>query len=292
MSDLWGDNSGFEVPAPKAKKSKQGNSLVYVIAGVLSLVLGVGGGFLGSKLGALAPGSSKPVSSLSAGAVDLYSQPDDVEGMVNKVREATVTVYCGNWSGSGWGINLADDPTSTKDDAYPNEIITNYHVISDCLNGEKIEFKKEGSKVLYEARLFSYDDSHENGNGWGDLAVLMTATPVTSLKPAKTAPKIGTWVMAVGSPVSGGVTLDGTLNGNTTFGRVTNYLTDNHIVVTDAAINHGNSGGPLVDSAGEVLGTNTWVLATEDASGIAYSIGIPTICDKLIDCNKDSEFLW
>ena len=64
------------------------------------------------------------------------------------------------------------------------------------------------------------------------------------------------------------------------------------LVVTDAAINHGNSGGPLVNSAGEVLGTNTWKEASQGANGIGFSIGIPVVCQELLDCNGNNDLLW
>ena len=291
MSDFnWGSDDSTTVTTP-AKKSKSGSgsgrALTFVIAGVIALVLGLGGGFVGAQL---VPVEAEPEVTLPAETIDLYNQPDDIESLVNKVREATVTVYCGNSSGSGWGIDLKDDSTTTKDDAFPYEIVTNYHVIDECLNGEEITFKMQGSETEYEAKLFSYDDTFYTDKGWGDLAIIMTDHDVPTLKPARAAPKIGSWAMAVGSP--GSQFLDTTIDGNVNFGRVTNFIKDRSLVVTDAAINRGNSGGPLVNSLGEVLGTNTWKEVEQGTSGIGFSIGIPVICENLIDCDKDSDLLW
>ena len=290
MSDFnWGSDDSTTVTTTPAKKSKSGSgrALTFVIAGVIALVLGLGGGFVGAQL---VPVEAEPEVTLPAETIDLYNQPDDIEGLVNKVREATVTVYCGNSSGSGWGIDLKDDATTTKDDAFPYEIVTNYHVIDECLNGEEITFKMQGSETEYEAKLFSYDDTFYTDKGWGDLAIIMTDHEVPTLKPARAAPKIGSWAMAVGSP--GSQFLDTTIDGNVNFGRVTNFIKDRSLVVTDAAINRGNSGGPLVNSLGEVLGTNTWKEVEQGTSGIGFSIGIPVICENLIDCDKDSDLLW
>ena len=292
MSDFnWGSDDSTTVTTTPAKKSKSGSgsgrALTFVIAGVIALVLGLGGGFVGAQL---VPVEAEPEVTLPAETIDLYNQPDDIEGLVNKVREATVTVYCGNSSGSGWGIDLKDDATTAKDDAFPYEIVTNYHVIDECLNGEEITFKMQGSETEYEAKLFSYDDTFYTDKGWGDLAIIMTDHDVPTLKPARAAPKIGSWAMAVGSP--GSQFLDTTIDGNVNFGRVTNFIKDRSLVVTDAAINRGNSGGPLVNSLGEVLGTNTWKEVEQGTSGIGFSIGIPVICENLIDCDKDSDLLW
>jgi S1-C subfamily serine protease len=289
MSDFnWGsdDSTTFNVtPTPEKKKPSQ--ALTFVIAGVIALVMGLVGGVVGSKFF----GSTTAAPTATSDA-SLYNQPADLESLVNTVRAATVTIYCGNASGSGWGINIKDDPNSTKDDAYPYEIVTNYHVIADCLNGEPITFNFSGEKALHDAELFNFDNSAYTAGLSGDLAIIMTATKVPYLPVAKVQPKIGDWAMAVGSPGSAGFTASDVMDANTTFGRVTNFIADHNIVVTDAAVNHGNSGGPLVNSHGEVMATNTWILATQDASGIAYSVGIPTICEKLLDCAKDSALLW
>jgi S1-C subfamily serine protease len=250
--------------------------------------MGLVGGVIGSKV---AGGSAAAPATVTAGNASLFNQPGDIEGLVNKVRKATVTVYCGNWSGSGWGIDLKDDPNSTADDAYPFEIVTNFHVIQDCTNGEPITFTMSGDTSVHEAKLFNYDDSAYTQGMSGDLAIIMTATNVPFLSVAMVRPKIGDWVMAVGSPGST-IASTGLIDGNTTFGRVSNFLSDHNVIVSDAAINHGNSGGPLVNSAGEVIGTNTWKEVDNGASGISYSIGIPTICEKLLDCKKDSALLW
>jgi S1-C subfamily serine protease len=287
MSDFnWGsDDSTFTVPVKPEKKPSA--ALPIIISAVVALVMGLVGGVVGSKL----LGGAAATTTTTAESSSLYNQPADIEALVNKVREATVTVFCGNWSGSGWGIDLKDDPNSTKDDAYPYEIVTNYHVIEDCTNDEPITFTMSGDSAIHEAKLFNYDDSAYTSGMSGDLAIIMTATKVPYLPVAMARPKIGDWVMAVGSPGSV-IASTGLIDGNTTFGRVSNFLSDHNVIVSDAAINHGNSGGPLVNSHGEVIGTNTWKEVDNGASGISYSIGIPTICEKLLDCNKDSALLW
>jgi S1-C subfamily serine protease len=84
--------------------------------------------------------------------------------------------------------------------------------------------------------------------------------------------------MAVGTPV-GNVDLTGTV----TTGRVTNL--DGYILVFDAALNGGNSGGPLVNSNGVVIGTNTATdsIATQDTS---FAMATPALCKRLVKCDK------
>ena len=209
--------------------------------------------------------------------VDLYVAPKNLKGIISKVRDSTVTVFCGKWQGSGWFIKLDDDKKTTKDDATPYEFITNEHVIHDCRSGSPISFVTSDSDTPHSAKLFSYDSNE-------DLAVVMTDWPIDALTvaPVTRKPQIGQWVMAVGSPGSSSFNLHGTV----TTGRVTNL--DSYVIVTDAAINHGNSGGPLVNSMGEVLGTNSWgdLDATQNT---AYSNATPALCVKLVDC---SQIAW
>jgi len=229
--------------------------------------------------------SSEPTPTVSGEAPtttsedSLYSQPTNLREIIDNVRFSTVTIYCGDWSGSGWVVDLEDSESDSSDDAYPYEIVTNEHVISECQNGESITFTITGSSVPIEAKLYSSDfDS--------DLALLMTDYKLESLEMALTAdrPQIGHWVMAVGSP--GGAF---NLNGTVTTGRIINI--DEHVLVIDAAINAGNSGGPLVNSDGRVLGVNSWKEDSQTTDNIAYAQSNPALCIKILLC-IDEEWDW
>ena len=223
--------------------------------------------------------TSSAEASVTTSEDSLYSQPANLREIIDIVRFSTVTIYCGEWSGSGWVVDLEDSASDSSDDAYPYEIVTNEHVISECQNGESITFTTTESNETIEAKLYSYDvDS--------DLALLMTDYKLESLDMALTAdrPQIGHWVMAVGSP-GGAFNLDGTV----TTGRVINI--DEHVIVIDAAINPGNSGGPLVNSDGRVLGVNSWKEDSQTTDNIAYAQSNPALCIKILLCT-DEEWDW
>lgn len=214
---------------------------------------------------------------------DLYFQPKDLGDLIKTARASTVTLYCGEYSGSGWFVDLEDAPTDASDDLYPYEIVTNYHVIEQCDFESEIEFFGNDSNLSYTAHLYNYDVE-------GDLALLMTDVefPSLPLAPIERKPDLGHWVMAVGSPGSILGAFD--LSGSVTTGRVTNI--DGYVIATDAAINFGNSGGPLLNSFGEVLGTNSW---GEDAAvndNIAYSQANPTLCSEILVCAPDTNWVW
>lgn len=207
----------------------------------------------------------------------LYDQPTNLGDLVTKVRQATVTVYCKDSSGSGWGIDLNSIEVGDSDNN-EYEIVTNYHVIEDCLDSKRVQFSLGSSDEKLVATVWGYDGKDS------DIALLVTSTEVQTLEPTGTRPRVGQWVMAVGSPGSW-ATEEKLLRGNVTMGRVTNLV--GTTVVTDAAINHGNSGGPLINSIGEVIGTNSWIELKDEVDNIAYAQGTPVLCESIIKCGSD-----
>lgn len=218
---------------------------------------------------------------LEDAAATLYAQPSNLGDLVTKVRQATVTIFCKEYSGSGWGIKLSDQQLSSGARSKPFEIVTNYHVIEACLDTKRVQFSLGDSPKRLEADIWGYDGEK------CDIALLVTDAEVETLEPTGIRPRIGQWVMAVGSPGSW-ATGEKLLRGNVTMGVVTNIV--GTTVVTDAAINHGNSGGPLVNSAGEVVGTNSWIELKDQVDNIAYAQGTPVLCDSIINCG--SELTW
>jgi S1-C subfamily serine protease len=286
VSDIVNE-SDLAAPAAPPKRSPSGLSIAGFVIALVALLVAVVG-----TLGALS-GSSGANLEADSGAQQQSGTNVDVAAVVALADAAVVTVYCGNSSGSGWGIDLADDESSTDDDAYPYEIVTNWHVIEECVNTDvPITIQTLEGATEADAFLFDFDASYydETSEVWADLALLMTAEPVATLQPATEAPVVGDWVMAAGSPYS--QFFDAILPGTYTFGNVSNFFPDISIIVTDAAINQGNSGGPLLNSRGEVIGTNTWGDDTSVSENNGYAIGIPTLCLTFITCDASANWEW
>jgi S1-C subfamily serine protease len=202
---------------------------------------------------------------------DGFVQPRSIEGLVDRVQASTVTVFCDYTEdkysqGSGWAISL---PISQQE-KYPTSLITNHHVIEDCLNG----VGKVVVKTLGGEEFSAYIDRWDKKN---DLAVIGTTVKLEPLHLSEWMPYAGYWVMAVG-------TADG-FEGSVAFGNVLN-TTDTDILIT-AAISHGNSGGPLVDNEGNVVGTNTWGAEGEQYNG---AVSLDAMCIKIMKC--DGEYYW
>lgn len=203
-----------------------------------------------------------------------YEPPSDFSAFTQKVQEATYRIYCdGTSNGSAWGVRV--------DGEY--FVVTNYHVVEDCGDAKQFSVWNESTRGV-SLNLFAADGRYWDPTEYEfrDLAVFTTDTEIASLNVYFSVPKVGEWVAVVGYPSDS----SGENFFSITEGRITG-LDDHGIVITDAAINGGNSGGPLVNSKGEVLGT---VFASEDNGSfdnMGYAQGLSLHCDILYRCVND-----
>ncbi|MHB2264354.1 Do family serine endopeptidase [Aliihoeflea sp. PC F10.4] len=149
-------------------------------------------------------------------------------------------------------------------DAVEGIVITNNHVIADA---DQIEVNFADGGTL-SAELIGADPET-------DLAVLKIDPDARELTAVEFGDsqeiRIGDWVMAVGNPfgLGGSVTI-GIVSAR---GRDINAGRYDDFIQTDAAINRGNSGGPLFDMYGKVIGINTAIISPSGGSiGIGFSI--------------------
>lgn len=202
---------------------------------------------------------------------DGFVPPRSIQGLVDRVQASTVTVFC-DYSeedyvqGSGWAIEL---PISNQKD-FPTTLITNHHVVEECLWSKG----KIAVKIFSGKEFPAYIDRWDKDN---DLAVIGTKAKIAPLQLSEWSPFPGYWVMAAG-------TADG-FEGSIAFGNVLN-TTDKDILIT-AAISHGNSGGPLVDNEGNVVGTNSWRSTAEQYNG---AVSLDAMCEKIMKC--EGKYFW
>ena len=163
-------------------------------------------------------------------------------------------------------------------------IVTNDHVVE---NADSVSVRFWNGDT-YSASVVGTDPST-------DLAVIKVDAPSSILHPVSlgdsSSVQVGDPVVAIGSPFG--------LEETVTSGIVSalhrqiealNQFTINDTIQTDAAINHGNSGGPLFNAAGQVIGVNSQIAGQTGANvGIGFSIPsntVRSIADTLISSGK------
>ncbi len=158
-------------------------------------------------------------------------------------------------------------------------IVTNFHVIANAKN----IFVNLPDGRNFEATVIGKDP-------YTDIAILQT--PTTELEYLKFGDseilKVGQLVIAIGNPYGFQYTV--TTGVVSALGRTLRSLSGrliNNVIQTDAAINPGSSGGPLVNSRGEVIGINTAII--KSAQGICFAVASNTakyVTDKLVSEGK------
>ncbi len=149
-------------------------------------------------------------------------------------------------------------------DAEKGLVITNNHVIADAdeievnfTDGKKLKAELLGTDTKTDIALLKVDPTKHKltAVGFGD----------------SNKARIGDWVMAIGNPFG--------LGGTVTLGIISARNRDisagpyDNFIQTDAAINRGNSGGPLFDMYGKVIGINTAIISPTGGSiGIGFAI--------------------
>ena len=155
-------------------------------------------------------------------------------------------------------------------------VVTNNHVIQDA---DDIIIRV-GDKEI-KAKVLGADPL-------SDIAVLQLETK-EKFKPVKFGDsdkaRIGDWVIAIGNPFGlGGTVTSGIISARNRSIGLSRY---EDYIQTDASINQGNSGGPLFDMNGDVIGINTAILGRNGSIGIGFSI--PSNSAKIV-INQLIEF--
>ena len=280
---------------PKRKQRRRAGCVVAIV--VLVLAVAGGAALLSTGLAPREPGSGLSNTQQSQlmqpapGPVQQASgtTPDwtaTAEAVAPSVVSITVDAYQGAAEGSG--VILDAD----------GHVITNHHVIADAASGRARIAVTLVDKRTYIATIVGTDPST-------DLAVLKMTDGPSDLRPIamgdSSALKVGVPVMAIGNPLglSGTVTtgivsaLDRPL---ITRGNASNRTVDpatvepivTNAIQTSAAINPGNSGGAHVNASGQLIGINSLIAQTSDASGnVGIGFAIPVnaarnIADQLM----------
>jgi S1-C subfamily serine protease len=240
-------------------------SLKIAAASVAAVALGAGGG---AAAYAVAGGSATETVVRQVTVSDAQPTANDsalsVSALYDRVHQGVVTVKVTTPQGQALGSGFVLDSTG--------HIVTNDHVVAGATS-ISVEFA-DGS--TYDAQLVGADPST-------DVAVVKVDAPSSKLTPLQlgdsSAVQVGDEVVAIGSPLG--------LNETVTSGIVSalhrtitspNNFAINDAIQTDAAINHGNSGGPLLDLEGQVIGINSQIESDSGGNdGIGFAVPSNTV---------------
>jgi Do/DeqQ family serine protease len=159
-------------------------------------------------------------------------------------------------------------------------VLTNNHVIEGA---SEIKVTARDGKE-YDATLVGRDSRR-------DLAIISFRTndpfPIASLGNSDDV-RVGDWSIAMGNPLGEQFAFSVTMGIVSAVGRTGGPGNNiNDFIQTDAPINQGNSGGPLVNIRGEVIGINTWIASNNNGGSVGLGFAIPInnakrIIDELI----------
>ncbi|MFU8870829.1 S1C family serine protease [Micromonospora sp. SL4-19] len=238
---------------------------------LISLITALLAGSLGSALtyAFLRGGANLPILGAQSGQAPPLAQrrPESLAGVAEKVLPSVVTIRMASLGGisEGSGFVVSGE----------GHIVTNDHVVSGGTGKATVIFN-DGSSA--PGTVVGQDPE-------SDIAVIKVAR--AGLKPVEfgdsEALAVGDPVLAIGSPLSlantvtAGIVsaLDRTMQAGEPGGPTRYYAA----IQTDAAVNHGNSGGPLVDAAGRVVGVNSTIKSLvadgQEAGNIGLAFAIP-----------------
>jgi putative serine protease PepD len=248
-----------------------------ILAGlVAALALGVGLG--ATAYSTVSDGTTTVVREVpvSNGVSTATTEGLTIGQVYERAHKGVVEISAGGGSSRAQGSGFVYDTDG--------HVITNQHVVEGA-SSISVQFS-DGS--THSAELVGTDPST-------DLAVIKVDAPQSLLEPLRLGDSsevaVGDTVVAMGSPFG--------LEGTVTSGIVSalhrqmtapNNFTINDSIQTDAAINHGNSGGPLLDGQGRVIGVNAQIESDSGGNdGVGFAIPsstVQSIVAQLIDTGE------
>jgi putative serine protease PepD len=182
----------------------------------------------------------------------VQAQADPVK-IASLVQRSVFTVESARGQGSAF-VLAAGDGSAT--------LITNYHVVA---GSRQVLLRRDGLRLT--GLVVRVDEA-------ADLAAIEVDRNLPALARAMARPAVGDPVVSVGSPLG--------LGGTVTTG-VVSALRPGQIQFS-APVSPGNSGGPLVDRAGRVIGVTVAKYVAEGAEGLSFAVPVQAVCAQVLAC--------
>jgi 2-alkenal reductase len=259
-------------------RSSSGWIFLLVVFGILVGI--IGGGIMGGVVGmyvarnnnsTLAQPVPQEIKAVSPGQPPVVqnmtvNMSTELTGTVQRVEPAVVTVVTGGGNAFGGAVQASGSGVIISQDGH---IITNNHVVEGSSqvsviysDGTRVNAAMVGADPLTDIAVLKVNSTVPTFVQFGDSGAL----------------QLGEWVIAIGSPL-------GNYRGSVTVGVVSGLnrrvSPQEGLIQTDAAINHGNSGGPLINLAGQIVGINTLVVRDSvggaPAEGLGFAVPSNTV---------------
>lgn len=286
-SDAFGNKFIYEDGKKFNKKKRKG--ILGKVAGCLLLTVtgGIfGGGLTYSLIKKNDTSLNSQINYVPQSFIESDSEAMSAADAFNKVSPAVVTISVTGTASNGFTASQYEGMGSGFIINEDGSILTNYHVINGA---QSITVTlSDGNDV--PATVVNYDEEK-------DLAMikLKEGTQVPAVAELGDSDELypGAEVIAIGTPLSKNLAYTmtkGIISGNDRTIE-TDSGTSVHLLQTDAAINSGNSGGPLVNTKGQVIGINSMKLGSQSTGsatveGIGFAIPINEVKSKIESLSK------
>ena len=219
----------------------------------------------------------------SGQSVDVGNQQDKLVALYQAVSPGVVTILAGDALGSGWVYSS---------DGY---IVTNAHVVGtvtkvevDFPTGTKVYGKVVGADQNSDLAVIKVDVA-------ADQLHVLALGDSDSLKVGQAVAAIGDPELLLGTMTTGIISAVGRSQPGNVQATSGSYYATGDIIQTDALLNHGNSGGPLLNLDGQVVGVN-WAIQVDTqsgtSSGIGYAISVNTVKRVVPELIQTGKFAY
>ena len=183
----------------------------------------------------------------------------DTRALAPKVLKSVFTIETPFSLGTAFAVRRSSDGGTI--------LITNYHVVAEQWTSAGRSVKlKQGSRTI-TGKISTVRPKE-------DLASVEVVAELPLLVLLKARPAVGAPVLVVGSPLG--------LGGTVTTGVVSAHRKDT--LQISAPISPGNSGGPVLDRTGRVVGVASTKIVSNHAEGLGFAIPVSTVCAVLVRC--------
>ena len=213
------------------------------------------------------------LSTLAFQALSLTNPPLQMLNFRDRALSAVFEITCNvEYKGSGWGVELGDEQF----------IVTAAHVVEDCHEDGSLYAINEESGYV-DIDIVAFDDSYWSHYGIGaDLARLSVSKSIATFGMSSDEAEVGQWVAILGFPVDS----QGETFRSLATGAVTGISRDG-LLITDAPINSGNSGGPMLDKLGRVIGTVFASDPPDEFESLGFAQSLRIHCGSVFVCDDN-----